>query len=124
MRACSSTSATACCSPSATARDGRRFPERYSAAYAETAQALGAEGLLRMLLTLATEEAGVPPLESADLVLEVLLVRLALLDRTVDLDRALPALGAGGGGGPPAPASGGKTPQSAPAGRNVVGRRG
>ena len=104
MRACSSTSATACCSPSATARDGRRFPERYSAAYAETAQALGAEGLLRMLALATEEEQAFRRSSQRDLVLEVLLVRLALLDRTVDLDRALRALGAGGGGGPPAPA--------------------
>ena len=108
MRVCSSTSATACCSPSATARDGRRFPERYSAAYAETAQALGAEGLLRMLALATEEEQAFRRSSQQDLVLEVLLVRLALLDRTVDLDRALRALGAGGGGGRPAPETGGK----------------
>jgi hypothetical protein len=56
------------------------------------------------MLTLATEEEQAFRRSSQqDLVLEVLLVRLALLDRTVDLDRALETLGAGGGGGRPAP---------------------
>ena len=87
-------------------------PERYHEAYAATAGKLGAEGLLRML-TLATEEEQTFRRSSQqDLVLEVLLVRLALLDRTVDLDRALDALA---GGGNPAPrAGGGGRARSAP----------
>jgi DNA polymerase-3 subunit gamma/tau len=67
-------------------------PERYQATYGETAAALGVEDLLRML-TLATDEEQVFRRSSQQgLVLEVLLVRLALLDRTVDLDRLLAAL--------------------------------
>ncbi|MFN2421705.1 MAG: DNA polymerase III subunit gamma/tau [Gemmatimonadota bacterium] len=71
-------------------------PARYLEAYRETASALGQEDLLRML-TLATDEEQVFRRSSQQaLVLEVLLVRLALLDRTVDLDRLLAALGSGG----------------------------
>jgi DNA polymerase-3 subunit gamma/tau len=87
-------------------------PERYHEAFAATAQALGVEGLLRML-TLATEEEQ-PFRHSSqqDLVLEVLLVRLALLDRTVDLDQALETLRPGGAGGRSAPSP---RPAKAPA---------
>ena len=96
--------------------DGARWaeiPERYHAAYAASAETLGAEGLLRML-TLATEEEQTFRRSSQqDLVLEVLLVRLALLDRTVDLDRALRALSAEGGGARPA-----RAPDSRPAPRS------
>ena len=91
--------------------DGARWaevPERYHAAYTATAHALGAEGLLRMLALATEEEQAFRRSSQQDLVLEVLLVRLALLDRTVDLDRALRTLGAGGGGGRPAPEAGGK----------------
>jgi hypothetical protein len=61
------------------------------------------------MLTLATEEEQAFRHSSQqDLVLEVLLVRLALLDRTVDLDRALETIREGGAGGrpdsPPPPA--------------------
>lgn len=71
-------------------------PERLYARYQETADALGAEDLLRML-TLATEEEQ-PFRRSSQqsLVLEVLLVRLALLDRSVDLEVVLRSLGKGG----------------------------
>ena len=77
-------------------------PERYHAAYAATAGKLGAEGLLRMLTLATEEEQAFRRSSQQDLVLEVLLVRLALLDRTVDLDRALRALGAEGGPRPTA----------------------
>ena len=77
-------------------------PERYHGAYADTAKALGAEGLLRMLTLATEEEQAFRRSSQQDLVLEVLLVRLALLDRTVDLDRALETLSAPGGGGRPA----------------------
>jgi DNA polymerase-3 subunit gamma/tau len=94
--------------------DGARLaevPERYHGAYAATAEVLGVEGLLRML-TLATEEEQTFRRSSQqDLVLEVLLVRLALLDRTVDLDRALETLGASGGGGRPTPGPRATTPR-------------
>jgi DNA polymerase-3 subunit gamma/tau len=73
-------------------------PERYHSAYAATAEALGAEGLLRMLSLATEEEQAFRRSSQQDLVLEVLLVRLALLDRTVDLDRALETLGMSGGG--------------------------
>ena len=94
--------------------DGARLaevPERYHAAYAAAAAALGAEGLLRML-TLATEEEQ-PFRRSSqqDLVLEVLLVRLALLDRTADLDAALRAVEAGGGGSRPVSGPGPAAPR-------------
>ncbi len=71
-------------------------PERLYARYQETADELGAEDLLRML-TLATEEE--QPFRRSSrqsLVLEVLLVRLALLDRSVDLEVVLRSLGKGG----------------------------
>lgn len=75
-------------------------PERYREAYAGTAGALGAEDLLRMM-TLATDEEQVFRRSSQQgLVLEVLLVRLALLDRTVDLDRLLAGQGPPAGGNP------------------------
>ncbi|HYO45726.1 MAG TPA: hypothetical protein VEY33_03450, partial [Gemmatimonadota bacterium] len=86
--------------------DGARLaevPQRYHGAYAATAEALGAEGLLRMLTLATEEEQAFRRSSQQDLVLEVLLVRLALLDRTVDLDRALEALGASVGRGRPAP---------------------
>ncbi|MGH7573421.1 MAG: hypothetical protein ACREMK_16500, partial [Gemmatimonadota bacterium] len=73
-------------------------PERHREAYRETAGRLGAEDLLRML-TLATDEEETFRRSSQQaLVLEVLLVRLALLDRTVDVEAALAALGGGGDG--------------------------
>jgi DNA polymerase-3 subunit gamma/tau len=71
-------------------------PERLYTRYQETADELGAEDLLRML-TLATEEE--QPFRKSSrqsLVLEVLLVRLALLDRSVDLDLVLRSLEKGG----------------------------
>ena len=71
-------------------------PERLYARYQETADELGAEDLLRML-TLATEEE--QPFRKSSrqsLVLEVLLVRLALLDRSVDLELVLRSLEKGG----------------------------
>ena len=72
-------------------------PERYQATYREAGEAMGPEDLLRML-TLATDEEQVFRRSSQQgLVLEVLLVRLALLDRTVDLERLLAALKPGGG---------------------------
>jgi DNA polymerase-3 subunit gamma/tau len=81
-------------------------PERYHAAFAATAQALGAEGLLRMLTLATEEEQAFRHSSQQDLVLEVLLVRLALLDRTVDLDRALETIREGGAGGRPDPPPG------------------
>ncbi|CAN5267938.1 DNA polymerase III subunit gamma/tau [soil metagenome] len=73
-------------------------PERYHAAYESTAAVLGTEHLLRML-TLATDEEQVFRRSSQQaLVLEVLLVRLALLDRTIDIEPLLAALQGGGGG--------------------------
>ncbi|MGH7558605.1 MAG: DNA polymerase III subunit gamma/tau [Gemmatimonadota bacterium] len=82
-------------------------PERHREAYRETAGKLGAEDLLRML-TLATDEEGTFRRSSQQaLVLEVLLVRLALLDRTVDVEAALAALGGGGDGSTGSPGSGG-----------------
>ncbi len=92
--------------------DGARLaevPERYHGAYAAAAAALGAEGLLRMLTLATAEEQSFRRSSQQDLVLEVLLVRLALLDRTADLDAALRAVEAGGGS---RPASG--PPPSAP----------
>jgi DNA polymerase-3 subunit gamma/tau len=71
-------------------------PERLYTRYQETADELGAEDLLRML-TLATEEE--QPFRKSSrqsLVLEVLLVRLALLDRSVDLEAVLRSLGKSG----------------------------
>ncbi|HUF88604.1 MAG TPA: DNA polymerase III subunit gamma/tau [Gemmatimonadota bacterium] len=95
-------------------------PERYHQAYAATAENLGAEGLLRMLTLATEEEQAFRRSSQQDLVLEVLLVRLALLDRTVDLDRALEALM---GGGQPAPrAGGGGRSRSAPAPARSAGR--
>lgn len=94
-------------------------PDRWREAYAEAAGRLGAEDLLRML-TLATDEEQVFRRSSQQgLVLEVLLVRLALLDRTVDLERALAALA--GGGGSKSPGGGvGATAQRPPAARAPV----
>ncbi|HET6361635.1 MAG TPA: DNA polymerase III subunit gamma/tau [Gemmatimonadota bacterium] len=94
--------------------DGARLaevPERYHGAYATAAASLGAEGLLRML-TLATEEEQ-PFRRSSqqDPVLEVLLVRLALLDRTADLEAALRTVEAGGGGSRPAAGAGPSAPR-------------
>jgi DNA polymerase-3 subunit gamma/tau len=102
--------------------DGARWaevPERYHAAYAATAGKLGAESLLRMLTLATEEEQAFRRSSQQDLILEVLLVRLALLDRTVDLDRALRALGTEGGSRPPAAGSG---TRSAP--RTVSGAAG
>jgi DNA polymerase-3 subunit gamma/tau len=77
-------------------------PERLREAYREAAARLGTEDLLRML-TLATDEEETFRRSSQQaLVLEVLLVRLALLDRAVDVEAALAALGGGGGGSAPA----------------------
>jgi DNA polymerase III subunit gamma/tau len=77
-------------------------PERLREAYREAATRLGTEDLLRML-TLATDEEETFRRSSQQaLVLEVLLVRLALLDRAVDVEAALAALGGGGGGSAPA----------------------
>jgi DNA polymerase-3 subunit gamma/tau len=80
-------------------------PDRLRDAYREAAGRLGAEDLLRML-TLATDEEETFRRSSQQaLVLEVLLVRLALLDRAIDVEAALAALGPGGG-----PAPGGRSP--------------
>ncbi|HKY60311.1 MAG TPA: DNA polymerase III subunit gamma/tau [Gemmatimonadota bacterium] len=77
-------------------------PERLRDAYREAAARLGTEDLLRML-TLATDEEETFRRSSQQaLVLEVLLIRLALLDRMVDVEAALAALDGGDGG--PAPA--------------------
>jgi DNA polymerase III subunit gamma/tau len=89
-------------------------PERYHDAFAATAEALGAEGLLRMLTLATEEEQSFRHSSQQDLVLEVLLVRLALLDRTVDLDQALETIRGGGAGGSPASAP---RPAKAPAPR-------
>ncbi len=81
--------------------DLAEVPERYHEAYRAAAEVLGVEDLLRML-TLATDEEPVFRRSSQQgLVLEVLIVRLALLDRAVDVDRLLGALesGASGDGG-------------------------
>jgi DNA polymerase-3 subunit gamma/tau len=81
-------------------------PERYHAAYRETGAGMGAEDLLRILTVATDEEQTFRRSSQQGLVLEVLLVRLALLDRTADLDRLLagagsgPRTGAGSGGGP------------------------
>ena len=100
--------------------DGARLaevPERYHGAYAAAAASLGAEGLLRMLTLATEEEQSFRRSSQQDLVLEVLLVRLALLDRTADLDSALRAVEAGGGGRPaPGPAPTAPRPQAAAAG--------
>ncbi len=81
-------------------------PERHRKAYRETAGRLGAEDLLRML-TLATDEEGTFRRSSQQaLVLEVLLVRLALLDRTVDVEAALAAFGGGSDGSGRSPGTG------------------
>ncbi|HUP19837.1 MAG TPA: hypothetical protein VM778_07775, partial [Gemmatimonadota bacterium] len=100
------------------AADGAvEVPERWREAYRETAGRLGAEDLLRML-TLATDEEGVFRRSSQQgLVLEVLLVRLALLDRTVDVERALAALA-----GSPPPSGGAPGDRAAPRGRSPAGR--
>ena len=85
-------------------------PEPLREAYREAAARLGTEDLLRML-TLATDEEETFRRSSQQvLVLEVLLVRLALLDRAVDVEAALAALGGGGGG--PAPAGRGSDRRS------------
>ncbi|HET9333964.1 MAG TPA: DNA polymerase III subunit gamma/tau [Gemmatimonadota bacterium] len=105
--------------------DGARWaevPERYHAGYATTARKLGAEGLLRMLTLATEEEQAFRRSSQQDLILEVLLVRLALLDRTVDLDRALRALGAGGGTRPTAGSGSGS--RSAPRTSGSAGRGG
>ena len=97
--------------------DGARWaevPERYHAAYAATAGKLGAEGLLRMLTLATEEEQAFRRSSQQDLVLEVLLVRLALLDRTVDLDRALRALKTEGGSRPTAGPGTGETEPTRP----------
>lgn len=82
-------------------------PERYHDSYRETVEGVDAEDLIRML-TLATDEEQVFRRSSQQgLVLEILLVRLALLDRTVDIDQLLGAArskrtasgGSGSGGG-------------------------
>ncbi|HUP01692.1 MAG TPA: DNA polymerase III subunit gamma/tau [Gemmatimonadota bacterium] len=89
-------------------------PERYHAAYRETADALGAEDLLRML-TLATDEEQVFRRSSQQaLVIQVLLVRLALLDRAVELAPLLAALEGGAGG-----SGGAAVPSSVPSGRRA-----
>ncbi|MDX1624553.1 MAG: DNA polymerase III subunit gamma/tau [Gemmatimonadota bacterium] len=76
-------------------------PDRYRDAYRETASALGAEDLLRMLTLATDEELAFRRSTQQGLVLEVLLVRLALLDRAVDVERALAALdGSGSASGP------------------------
>jgi DNA polymerase-3 subunit gamma/tau len=93
--------------------DGARWaevPERYHAAYAATAGELGSEGLLRMLTLATEEEQAFRRSSQQDLVLEVLLVRLALLDRTVDLDSALRALETEGGSRPRAESGSGVHP--------------
>jgi DNA polymerase-3 subunit gamma/tau len=98
--------------------DGARLaevPERYHGAYSAAASSLGAEGLLRMLTLATEEEQSFRRSSQQDLVLEVLLVRLAMLDRTVDLDAALRTVEAGRGGGRPASAAGPAAP-GAPAG--------
>jgi len=102
--------------------DGERWaevPERYHGAYASTAETLGAEGLLRMLTLATEEEQAFRRSSQQDLVLEVLLVRLALLDRTVDLDRALQTLGAQAGGSRAA-----RSPAPRPAPRSSAPRAG
>ncbi|HET9582172.1 MAG TPA: DNA polymerase III subunit gamma/tau, partial [Gemmatimonadota bacterium] len=99
------------------------IPERLREAYRETAARLGTEDLLRML-TLATDEEETFRRSSQQaLVLEVLLVRLALLDRAVDVEAALAALSKGGGG--TAPTGGSEASRSAsPRGRTAPAGKG
>jgi len=87
-------------------------PDRYRETYREAAERLGPEDLLRMLSLATDEEATFRRSSQQGLVLELLLVRLGLIDRTVEIDRALAALETGGGtgsGNPGPPA--GKTPR-------------
>ncbi|MBW3660036.1 MAG: DNA polymerase III subunit gamma/tau [Gemmatimonadetes bacterium] len=95
-------------------------PERYHETYRKLAGELGAEDLLRMLSLATDEERAFRRSSQQGLVLEVLLVRLALLDRTVELDRALAALGkvsgaAGAAGPAKAPDGAGRKGVSIPA---------
>jgi DNA polymerase-3 subunit gamma/tau len=75
-------------------------PERYRETYRETADGLGQEDLLRMVTLAADEEQVFRRSSQQAVVLEVLLVRLALLDRTVELDRVLAALRPAAAGAP------------------------
>jgi len=74
-------------------------PDRYRETYREAAEQLGPEDLLRMLSLATDEESTFRRSSQQGLVLELLLVRLGLIDRTVEIDRALAALETGGGTG-------------------------
>ena len=63
--------------------------------------------LLRMLTVIGDMEIRFKRSGQQQLLIETLLVRFALLDRTVSLEAVLQAIGDGGAGGPPGPESGG-----------------
>ena len=90
-------------------------PDRYRDAYGDLAERLGADDLLRMLTVATDEERAFRRSSQQGLVLEVLLVRLALLDRTVDLDRVLASFGGGDSSGGGRSAKAGR--ESRPGGR-------
>lgn len=73
-------------------------PDRYHDAYREATERTGVEDLVRLLTLAADEELTFRRSSQQGLVLEVLLVRMALLDRSVDLDRLLGAVRSGGRG--------------------------
>lgn len=103
-------------------------PERYHDTYRELAGTLGTDDLLRMLTVATDEERAFRRSSQQGLVLEILLVRLALLDRTVDLDRVLSTLGGGPGGGSGSgsagKSSGERTPRRPDPGRARAGDTG
>ena len=94
-------------------------PDRLRDAYRQAAARLGSEDLLRMLTLATDEEEAFRRSTQQALVLEVLLVRLALLDRAIDVEAALAALGPGSGSAPagrnPAPRSASRSERSAKA---------
>jgi DNA polymerase-3 subunit gamma/tau len=104
--------------------DAPDVSERARAALEERRDALPASDLLRMLNTIAELEQRFRKSGQQRLLLETLLVRFALLDRTVSLEEMLRGLGDSGGGGAPSTAgergAGRGAPTGGPRGSRAV----
>ena len=98
--------------------------ERARAALVERRDRLAAGDLLRMLHALGDLEPRFRKSSQQQLLLETLLVRFALLDRTIDLEDVLRGLAGGGEQGSRAAGGSARVPSAAPAGhRSVVAVR-
>jgi DNA polymerase-3 subunit gamma/tau len=90
--------------------------DRFKEELPKRAARFNAGDLLRMLHLVVEIEPHLKRSSQQQMLFETLLVRFALLDRTIDLEEVLKGVGGGGGGSSaPAPSSRASAPQAAPA---------